>query len=486
MRPAASVASLVLVLTAASAGAQVKTFPYKAVVATEGTPVYGGPGQGYYATGRLSRGDAVVVHRHDPGGWSMIAPPADGFSLVKAEHVKPAGAGAVEVTAEEASVRVGSRVDPQAREVEQVRLVRGDRLEVAASVAAPAGWIAVRPPRGEYRWIAGRYAVAADGAARVQQDADPFAVPSVAKRPEEAPPTLVTAAAPPTASQPSKVPAADLPTADADRGDTFRRLRDLDRQLDALDGVEPTEWPLDALAVEYRRLGRAAQGGYGRQIELRLAQVERLRVVQSHYADYIWLASGTDQRDAVLLARQEGLLPGGPVQTAFSASRLTPVPMAPVPAGGPTPGGPGPGFGPPAPQLAAREIEGRSIAPTLDPFADAGRPDPTPVAAAAGPMPSTAGVPGPQPPVVGPPVVGQPRRFDAVGVVQRAVDPHPEAPRYVLTAPNGTILFYLQDQPGVPLEKFVGQPMGIDGATHRHPDVKTPMIVVDRLTPVRF
>ncbi len=72
------------------------------------------------------------------------------------------------------------------------------------------------------------------------------------------------------------------------------------------------------------------------------------------------------------------------------------------------------------------------------------------------------------------------------GVVQKAVEPHPEAPQYVLVAPNGRILVYLQEQPGIPLEKFVGQPMGVDGEKHRHPELTTPMIVVDRLTPVRF
>ncbi len=486
MRAAVALACLVVPVIAASATAQVKAFPYRAVVATEGTPVYSGPGQKYYATGRLPRGETVTVHRHDPGGWSMIGPPADGFSLVKADEVRPAGSGAVEVVAEEVSVRVGSRNDPQAREVEQVRVSKGDRLEVAAGIAAPAGWVAVRPPRGEYRWVAGRYLVAADATARANHDADPFAVPSIAQRPEAVPPTRVAESS--DFAEVEKATTADAgqpltlgpPTPVVSGSETFRRLRELDGQLEALDGIEPTEWPLDPLAVEYQRIKRTAEGGYGRQIDLRLAQLERLRVVKAHYSDYIRLASGTDERDAMLTARQGGTIPAGPAQMAF----------APRPE--PTIAGPAPMPGPPGPQFAMRDAPGRPMQPPAAPPADAlpGATVPRtaplpmthnepPVAPQSGPNGNSAAGPSPA-------VPGQPQRFDAVGIVQKAVDPHPDAPQYVLTAPNGRILVYLQSQPGVPLDKFVGQPMGIDGQTHRHPEVKTPMIVVDRLTPVRF
>ena len=67
----------------------------------------------------------------------------------------------------------------------------------------------------------------------------------------------------------------------------------------------------------------------------------------------------------------------------------------------------------------------------------------------------------------------------------RLVDPHPEVPRHVLVAPNGRILVYLQEQPGIPLDKFVGQAMGVDGERHRHPELTPPMIVVERLTPAQ-
>ena len=50
------------------------TFPYKATVASEDVYVRSGPGQNYYPTDKLKRGQEVEVYRHDPGGWCAIRP----------------------------------------------------------------------------------------------------------------------------------------------------------------------------------------------------------------------------------------------------------------------------------------------------------------------------------------------------------------------------------------------------------------------------
>ena len=67
--------------------AQVRSFPYEAAIETDGVPVHSGPDGKFYETSRLKRGSRVTVHRHDPGGWYMIAPPAGEFGLVKADEV---------------------------------------------------------------------------------------------------------------------------------------------------------------------------------------------------------------------------------------------------------------------------------------------------------------------------------------------------------------------------------------------------------------
>ncbi|HEX6984266.1 MAG TPA: hypothetical protein VF170_02765 [Planctomycetaceae bacterium] len=489
------VAALAVCVASSAVEAQVRSFPYEAVVETDGVPVHSG--SGFYVTNRLKRGDRVVVQRHDPGGWYVIAPPDGEFSLIPADAARVTGPGAAEIVADEVYTRVGSRVSAEFN-VEQVPLSRGDRIQLAPGVTAPAGWIAIRPPRGEFRWVPGKYLVPARPEVRSEQDADPFAVPSVAKRPETfAEPVAEARPAAPRAAQdgprltlgapePESRPATPADTAVADTGETLRRL---DRELEGLTLSEPTDWPLEELAAEYRRL-KAANPASGRQIDVRLAQIERMRMVREHYTDYVRLTSATDERDAALLARRAGVT-GGVVQAAVpdggrpQVTLAPPMRLAEAPAEAASPLPP-----------AAPPAEPKPIVQGGPPFATgrpsgmaAARPRASP-SPAAGPvlLPPTAE---PQPPAdaatrqaAKPP--GGPRRFDAVGVVQKAVDPHPEAPRHVLVAPNGRILVYLQEQPGVSLDAFVGKPMGVDGERHRHPDLATPMIVVERLTPVRF
>ena len=77
----------VLLLTAIPALGQVSQFPYDATVQASNISVRCGPGQNYYATGTVTDGDRVTVHRHDPGGWYMIAPPTGSFSWIDADLV---------------------------------------------------------------------------------------------------------------------------------------------------------------------------------------------------------------------------------------------------------------------------------------------------------------------------------------------------------------------------------------------------------------
>ena len=50
-------------------------FPYQAVVSSDQLYVRSGPGQEYYPTGRLRRGQEVEVFRHEPTGWARFARP---------------------------------------------------------------------------------------------------------------------------------------------------------------------------------------------------------------------------------------------------------------------------------------------------------------------------------------------------------------------------------------------------------------------------
>jgi len=504
MRPFFIVFVIVVFLPALAPAQPRSVFPYEAVIETDGVPIHSGPGGKFYETARLKCGSRVTVHRHDPGGWYMIAPPEGEFGLIAAQSVRPVVPGTGEIVAEEVDVHIGSRTSSRYDAI-QIPLSHGDRVQLLDGIAAPQGWVAIRPVRGEYRWIPGRFAVPVPEEVRTELDADPFAVPSIAKRPESF--DEVAAAEPaPLASPTGPGPRLALGTPQPETVGTkpADAMRQLDRELEALTLAEPTDWPIDELAAEYRRL-RQADPASGRQIDVRLAQLERMRVVKEQYGDYVRLTSATDQRDAELLAKQS-------VPTAVSDAQL---------AATPSPSTTGPTLAPPMLLAADPHADAAPLPPSTPtaetgpqiqggpPFATTGvtnaaRPRPMIAAApagnpgAAGPLllapeaesPVQAAAPAPaamRPPVPGQPAPpGGPRRFDAVGIVQKAVDPHPEAPQFVLVAPNGRILVYLREQPGIPLEKFVGQPMGVDGARHKHPEMTTPMIVVDRLTPVRF
>lgn len=488
------------------ATAQIQTFPYEAVVATDGVPLHSGPG--YYATSRLDKGDRVTVHRHDPGGWFMIAPPPGEFSLIVADAVRLTGPDSAEIVAEETTARIGSRLSND-HNVEQVPLVRGDRVRLVKNVTAPAGWVAIKPPRGEFRWVPGKFLVPVGDEVRLQQDADPFSLPSTAKRPEVlARDTIVSPSAvtdlqperpmPLARNAPKSSPIESASKEPANDGRDVLRM--LDRELEGLMLTEPTAWPLEELAAEYRRL-KSTHAIPARQIDVRLAQIERMRMVRGHYTDYVQLTSATDERDAALVARStasgagaDGIVHAAkpvpqdspvrlaqpiPVEngTTNTAPRQPPMapPAAPVPeepVNRPIPANGAPHSAPPARMRTTPAQLSTESQPTSGPVLMA------PDTSAATPAATTT----PKRTVAS---ARQPQRFDAVGTIQKTVNSHPDAPKHVLVAPSGAILVYLQSPPGVSLDQFVGQSMGVDGERLRHPELTPPMIVVERLTPVQ-
>lgn len=147
-----------------------RTFPYRATIDVDAEPVRSGPGPRYDVTTDLPRGTEVVVHRHDPGGWVMIAPPAGSFSWISADDVRidPQNADRLGqstpvpavVTARTALVYVGSELN-LSRQVVQRRLTEGDPVSILGEGMLPAENRALRyfritPPTHEYRWITAR------------------------------------------------------------------------------------------------------------------------------------------------------------------------------------------------------------------------------------------------------------------------------------------------------------------------------------------
>jgi uncharacterized protein YraI len=142
-------------------------FPYVAFVNTADVYVRSGPGRDYYPTDKLLKGEKVEIYRHDPGGWYAIRPPRHSFSWVSSRHLDPLGKGLATVNSPRVVARVGSAFS-DVRDVIQVRLDKGEKVELFDRPASDSPWCKISPPAGEFRWVFSKY-VDRDGAPEVAQ-----------------------------------------------------------------------------------------------------------------------------------------------------------------------------------------------------------------------------------------------------------------------------------------------------------------------------
>lgn len=445
---------------------QVRQFPYEAVVQGDDVYVRSGPGQSYYPTLKLQLGDRVTVHRHDPGGWYMIAPPPGSFSLIDASLVEKTGEtrGIVKVPplgdgqAGRAIVRIGTEFgDDHAFYGRE--LANGDSVEIIGekTIATERGSVLmyqIQPPALEYRWVKGDFIVPAAEAVRQDHDLDPFAVPAAQKR------ETVTAQATPS-PQPmlnDAVESPSIPIASTGADDVAGQLGALDRQFHEMLSLDPEQWQLDAFQQSYETLLSDAQGSDAALIQQRLNTIEARRVVQEQYLDFLRLTNETSQREAQLLSMQSGR-PGAAPAAYPRRPGAAPTPQ---PASQPTPAEPTPASQP-GPQPTPVSQPGAQPGPTLGPIE---------------PIPDEQ-LPEQNAPGVTP-------RFDGAGVIRRNNNVLGLAPEYVLVAPDGRFLAYLDQTENVNLAPYVGQAMGITGQRGFDPRVGADRIAVRRVTPVRL
>ncbi len=155
MRPL--VAAVLCILTPlASPAVGEQTIPYKAFVVADEVYVRSGPGQSYYPTDKLKRGQAVEVYRHDPGGWCAVRPVEGSFTWVSGRFLQPTKDNLAVVTEDGVSARVGSRFS-DTKDVIQVRLKKGEMVEVIEAPRNGEHWYKIAPPSGEFRWVSGKY-----------------------------------------------------------------------------------------------------------------------------------------------------------------------------------------------------------------------------------------------------------------------------------------------------------------------------------------
>jgi uncharacterized protein YraI len=535
-------------LFASHADAQIRKFPYRAIVEANTVNIRSGPGRRYYATGRASRGEQIVVHRHDPGGWYMIAPPKGSFSWIRAEYVKKVSSQQGLVTENKVVVWVGSALSDD-HNVKQRTLATDDRVEILGEAVFPVGGRPVRmyqiaPPRHEYRWISGKYLTPADQAVRRNRDRNPFQTPAQAIRsestqnrfadPEQSPGDTVGNHAfdQSAVGQPEADPkfverkivrtyddkavhrrGPELEKLEADRA----QLKELDFTFRKMVQQDIKNWQFDELEQEYRDFQETVSlPALASQVDQRFEAIARYRGLKAEYQEFVQLTSSTTEREQSLLAaqQQQTLVSGTPVPATLGTFE---TPVIEVPSG--------PNMT--APPMAPRaQFQTRILPPArpgaqrmpnpLQPMAPGGM---SPVAIPANVLPPIPAAPAvtspngrmvpvnPNPPalVLPTPSVQQqttpaptanpttlpsaqvsPQRFDGAGLVQKTAVSSPGAPQHVLLAPNGRILAYLRSAPGVNLDGFLGREMGINGQRFPDPKLRNDLIVVEQLTPVRL
>jgi hypothetical protein len=386
------------------------------------------------------------VYRHDPGGWYMIAPPEGSFSYIRTEYVNRAGGNRGVVTSNNVVVRVGSSFG-DTHDVEQRRLSTGDEVEIISektllSDRGPVRMFVIKPPKGEYRWVAGQSVVPADGGtgrqpARSINDSiqrSPAYDPNLPNKPDpfdkssypvadqnkgksglQERPVVRTG----SAVQRSTPPVDEI---EADR----QRLELLDVRFRTIINQEIPNWDFERLEQDYVQLkNEISRPAFLSQLDLRLQALDRYQKVKYEYDEFIRITRETEKRDAQLLAIQRQ----GTAATATSSAT-----SVPQPANSQT------------------------------------RPPSVPAGASPSSVNTARTVP----------------RFDGAGIVQRSATTFPGAPRHVLLAPNGRILAYLQGEPGVNLDQFAGRSAGIYGKRSFRADLQTDFILVRQLAPVQL
>jgi hypothetical protein len=420
----------VAVLPASTRAASDVKFPYETVIEAEETYARSGAGSKYYPTAKLRRGDKVVVHRWDPGGWFMIAPPPGSFSWVPAKYVQMTAPDRGTIRENRVVARVGS-FESDIREVFQRPLAAGDEVHIVGEKmlvpesgnGAPELWYRIDPPRGEWRWIAGQAVAPAPRQTGGNSGGDPFES-AVSERGKNGSPTRTPAdeARQPTDAMPEASRREYLDDSAGGTREPALGARPLVRkgakpaiaqslsrnqeavldELDRLDSrfrsilIKPVlEWDFGQLEHDYQTLrSETGSSNIQQMIDTRLDRINGYRKTRSEEEELARIQEETIRRDAELSEiqrRQEAQLAG----------------------------------------------------------------------------------------------LRQPR-FDGAGIVERSALTRRGMPRYVLLAPKGRVLAYLVPAPGVDLESWVGRAAGVNGSRLPHPELKSDLITVNRLTPVRL
>lgn len=436
MRILCFIGCLALLVNSFAVHAEDRKFPYEAIVdAEEGENVWSGPGAKHYPTCRLNKGDRVLVRRHDPGGWCMISPPEGSFSWVRAEHIKRDGSSG-SLIANRVFVHTGSTLNSDDFTTVQADLSKGDAVEILGErkFSFDDGvhvMLKINPIKGEWRWIKRNSIVAVDA-----MRPDPFPDDGFNARKRNGPiansdsetvarPVSTGAVIQEEHAEAEAEIAGIRRTNQATEQPGKQRLSAIDQQFREMIQQEPSTWQLDTLANQYKQLDEdIGIQSMSNTIVLRLDAVKRYGKIHRDYVDLYRLTSERKKRDAELTGQQTQFPSqvDGSANSQTVSARLDPQP---------------------APQTSSQPVSA---------------------------VPARAAAPS----------------FDGAGIVQKMAKTFSGGPQFVLLAPDGRMLTYLQPGPGVDLNRHVGRSMGIVGRRYHRDDWNADTLTVHSLQPVQL
>jgi hypothetical protein len=529
-----------LALLLQSRAADALEFPFEAVVIADQSLVRSGTGgdDTDYTTIKLRRGDKVRVLHQEFGGWYKIAPPEGSFSWVREDLVERTGDQGVIL--QDTMDIIGSESGSPKFEVRNL-LRKSEVVEILSKVEEldrgprSTPMLRIRPPRGEFRFIRQRDVVPASeyveqpalasngddpsrtipGEKPARDEFNPFTEPNAVAKIDSDPfeqgssetelvPQPIAATGP---DAPGQLPgganfelARTVPRGEASTESAGGRLPEsasqgvsmaelgfqapgladptyatlsnaekkqieaawdelkrLDEQFRTMRQKPVVQWTLPELKRRYESLQQTPDTQIQRQVERRLAGLARYETIFQEFAEVQNILRRTEDRDEQIrqsyLSRRQSVSMQKPVRTIVRPSDQGPSgPPAAASRGftaGPPPTQPGT-----PPQVQPPQVQPRPQIPT-------------------------------QPaPIVRQPLPQQPR-YDGAGIVQRATSPRGGA-RHILVAPDGRVLAYLQGAPGINLDQFLGQSLGLIGPRQFRRDLNADFMVVRRLSPVRL
>ncbi len=451
-KPAFVLTSLCVVLAATCAHAEPVQFPYQATVQADEVEVRAGPSEGrYYATGKLTRGQQITVHRHDNGGWYMITPPQGSFDWIDASVVERQGGDAgVIIAASDSSVRAFVHIGSQLGDDHSLygrELAAGDRVRILGEQTlqtdlGPTRMLKIEPPAREYRWVKGDFIVAVDPLARREQDLDPYRIPSSQFNSLEYA-EIVTV----SSSEPAEQ------TAEAAALET--QLGAIDIQYADMMNLEPAQWDLDRLQQEYLALQPQGDEHFQGQVEQRLRAIAARRDIHNDFLQLQQIRDTTTARDQQLLSLQQAPIPQPGALPGFTPMQVelgTPgtIPTDPF-SGGLTEGSILEPFPSAAPQVAGFPLTSESV----------------PSDTAGAPAVSAA-------------------QLCGAGIIQKLQPLAPGQPSHALMSPDGRLLTLLVADPGVNLDEHEGSSIGIVGQRSFNAQLQADLAVVRQIVPVQL